>query len=135
MERTLRRAGEGLRRLGGGQGVWIVGLAILCVLTLAAGGGKQEAEETASTALERRLERVLSAVEGAGEVRVMIREREGEAATVFSSGQEAGAEGVLIVCEGAESLRVRLALEQAAQALLGVDYSRIQVVKMEGGGG
>lgn len=132
MERAVEKAGGALRRLGRSQGVWIAGLMLLCLATLVGGTGQKQAQQAVPTELESRLERVLSAVEGAGQVRVMIRESGGEAVSAFSAGQPAGAEGVVIVCEGAGDLRVRLALEQAAQALLGVEYSRIQVVKMEG---
>ena len=68
-----------------------------------------------------------------GKVRVMIREESRAEISAFAPQQEPSAEGVVIVCEGADDLRVRLALEQAAQALLGVPCSRIQVVKMEEG--
>ncbi len=70
------------------------------------------------TELEARLERVLSAVEGAGEVRAMVAEEGGAVA------------GVVIVAAGAEDVGVRLSLMQAARALLGVELDQIEVIQM-----
>ena len=69
------------------------------------------------TPLEVRVASVLSAIEGAGDVRILIRE-----------GDEVGA---LIVAEGASSVRVVLALQRAAKALLGIPVERIEVLPME----
>ena len=121
----MRRA----RRL---QWPLVAALALVCVLALATLGKGEGEPNPAGTELETRLERVLSCIEGAGRVRVMIREEE-QTLSAFAPQEEPKAAGVVIVCEGADDMRVRLALEQAAQALLGVEYSRIQVVKMEGG--
>ena len=120
------------RALRKNQWLLLAALAALCILVLALGGRKTETSAP-STELEARLERVLSAIEGTGKVRVMIREESRAEISAFAPQQEPSAEGVVIVCEGADDLRVRLALEQAAQALLGVPCSRIQVVKMEEG--
>ena len=125
--------GEFMRRVRRLQWPMIAALALACILALAAGGERESEPASAGTELEMRLERVLSAIEGAGSVRVMIREEVRAEVSAFAPQQEPSAEGVVIVCEGADDVRVRLALEQAAQALLGVPYSRIQVVKMEGG--
>ena len=125
--------GEFMRRVRRLQWPVIAALALACILVLSAGGRQGGETAQTGTALEARLERVLSAIEGAGRVRVMIREESRAEVSAFAPQQEASAEGVVIVCEGADEMRVRLALEQAAQALLGVPYSRIQVVKMEEG--
>ena len=113
-------AWRGLReKLRGARGLeWLLLLVAVCVAALAltrAGGGSGAAQPTE---LEARLERVLSAVEGAGEVRAMVAE-EGGAVT-----------GVVIVATGAEDVGVRLSLMQAARALLGVDMERIEVIQM-----
>ena len=70
------------------------------------------------TELEARLERVLSAVDGVGDVRAMVTER----------GEEIV--GVVVVAEGAEDLRVRLSLMQAARALLEIELDQIEVIEM-----
>ena len=125
--------GEFMRRVRRLQWPVIAALALACVLVLSAGGERASEPAQTGTELETRLERVLSAIEGTGKVRVMIREESRAEVYAFAPQQEPSAEGVVIVCEGADDLRVRLALEQAAQALLGVPCSRIQVVKMEEG--
>lgn len=113
-------AWRGLReKLRGARGLeWLLLLVAVCVATLAltrAGGGSGAAQPTE---LEARLERVLSAVEGAGEVRAMVAEENGAVT------------GVVIVATGAEDVGVRLSLMQAARALLGVDMERIEVIQM-----
>ena len=113
-------AWRGLReKLRGARGLeWLLLLVAVCVAALAltrAGGGSGAAQPTE---LEARLERVLSAVEGAGEVRAMVAE-EGGAVT-----------GVVIVATGAEDVGVRLSLMQAARALLGVELDQIEVIQM-----
>ena len=59
---------------------------------------------------------MLSAVEGAGDVRAMVAE-EGGSVT-----------GVVIVAAGAEDMGVRLSLMQAARALLDVELEQIEVI-------
>ena len=68
---------------------------------------------------EARLERVLSEVEGAGRVKVMVFE-----------GKD-GQTGVLVVAEGARDVSVRLRLQKAVQTVLGIDNARIDVSPME----
>lgn len=113
---------------------------ILLALCLAAGilllgrAGWVEPDAGAhATPLEQRLERVLSSVSGAGRVRVLVKESEAAVAAFGQSPSTAQAqvEGVLVVAEGAGDLRVSLELNRAVQALLGVDASAIEVLKME----
>ncbi|HIS02616.1 MAG TPA: hypothetical protein IAA75_01780 [Candidatus Pullichristensenella avicola] len=113
--RGLREKLRGARSLE-----WLILLAAACVAALmfTQGGGVETAAQ--STELEARLERVLSAIDGAGEVRAMITEREGSIV------------GVVVVAEGAAQMRVRLSLMQAARALLGVELERIEVIEMRG---
>ena len=71
--------------------------------------------------LEKRMEAVLSQVDGAGRVRVLLR-----------SEQEGGpVSGAVIVAEGARSVRVLLELQQAAKALLGLPLESIEVLGMK----
>ena len=105
-------------KLRGARGLeWLLLLIAACVaaLVLTRGGSDAGAQPTE---LEARLERVLSAVEGAGEVRAMVSEQNGEIA------------GVVIVAAGAEDVGVRLSLMQAARALLDVELDQIEVIQM-----
>ena len=109
---------------------WIIVLAVAAVLILLV--ANRNAAEGGQTALEARMEAVLSSGRGAGRVRVLVSENE-DTAQAFSAGDNAGdVQGVVIVAEGADDLRVALELSGAAQALLGVDAEKIQVLKMEG---
>ena len=105
-------AWHGLReRLRGARGLeWLLLLVAVCVAALALTRGGGDSGAAQPTELEARLERVLSAVEGAGEVRAMVAEEGGAVA------------GVVIVAAGAEDVGVRLSLMQAARALLGVEH-------------
>ena len=112
-------AWRGLKeKLRGARGLeWLLLLIAACVAALVLTRGGSDAG-TQPTELEARLERVLSAVEGAGEVRAMVSEQNGEIA------------GVVIVAAGAEDVGVRLSLMQAARALLDVELDQIEVIQM-----
>ncbi len=108
---------EKLRRARGIE--WLAVVVVVCVLGLVfLSGERGEEVGVQPTELEARLERVLSAGDGAGEVRAMVSEREGEVS------------GGVIVAGGAREVRVRLALAQAARALLGTELSQIEVIEM-----
>ena len=96
-------------------------LALLAA-ALAAGalllGGRQGSGETG---LEARMARVLSQVEGAGRVSVLLnRAADGESVS-----------GAVIVAEGADDVHVLLALQRAAKALLGLDLEAVEVLNRE----
>ncbi len=96
---------------------WIALAVAVALLALTILDGTQGSG--GSTDIERRLEQVLSSVEGAGGVRTMVMQD-----------KDGSILGVLIVAEGAGNVAVRLRLAQAAKALLNVDMNRIEVVKM-----
>lgn len=106
---------------------WIILLAVFAALILLL--SNQSAPEGQRTALEARMEAVLSAVRGAGRVRVLV--AGGGDSQAFAQQGEA-VRGVVIVADGADDVRVALELAGAAQALLGVDADKIQVLRMEG---
>lgn len=68
---------------------------------------------------EQRLAAVLSGIEGAGEVCVMITEKDGVVV------------GVLVVAEGADNIPVLIKLIEAASTALGVDRKIVNVYKMK----
>ena len=128
---------EGLKRLGGRlRGVrgieWLALVAALSLLGLALiRGNTITLREDARTDLERRMEDVLGNIAGAGKVRVLVTEQASES-HVYQPGDadQARVQGVLIVAEGAGSLRVRLELERAVRALLDVELADIEIVEM-----
>jgi len=119
---------QALDRLRGARHIgWLALAAALAALTLLATGG--EAGFSGATELERRMESVLSCVEGAGRVRVLVSGDEAVPAGSFGQTRSAG---VLVVAEGARDLRVKMELQQAVMALLGVDASQIEILGMKG---
>ncbi len=108
----------------------LLALALLALLGAAAGasGGGQE------TALERRIARALSAVEGAGEVRVVIMTRaETESAPLSGSASREIPCGAVAVARGAGDPLVNLRLTQALCSLLGLPASAVSVLGGAGG--
>ncbi len=115
--------------------------------------------ETASEDIEKRLEDALSAVEGVGGVKVVIYykssaqktiardkteetdkdQKRFEEKVVLTNGGDPVVlrensreiEGVLIVAQGGGSQKTRAELISAAQALLGIEAHKIEVLKMK----
>ena len=91
-----------------------------------------EQEEVSGTQgeLQIQLEQVLSAMEGVGEVKVMIT-MEGDKDSVFgtsSTGQRVC--GVVVVAEGAGNATVNARISDAVKALFSIDVHKISIVKM-----
>ena len=89
-------------------------IALVCILILIAlgsGGGSTASDE------EARMQRILSKIDGAGKVSVMIAEDEGGACT-----------GVVVVASGAGDIEVLLRLQRAVQALTRLELSRIEII-------
>ena len=89
-------------------------------------GDAGSSEET----LEAQLERVLSAMEGVGEVEVMIT-TENEEESVFGT-QNKGTKvcGVVVVAQGAGNASVNARISEAVKALFSIDVHKISIVKM-----
>lgn len=154
--------------LGKYQYVLLLLLVGVFLLALPVGGKKSESvpESQAQTGeepglswtdLEERLEKALSRVEGAGEVRVVLTLKEGPRQVLAQEGkvgegshetsavlvnrgsgvqepvklQELGPsyQGALVVAQGADDPRVRLALSQAVSALTGLGADKITICK------
>ncbi|MDO5379222.1 MAG: hypothetical protein Q4G52_12905 [Clostridia bacterium] len=85
-----------------------------------------------STELEKRIARTLSAMEGAGQVRVVImtREQEKSAETGFRTSGAAQQVpcGAIAVAQGADDPLVNIRLTQSLCALLGLPASSVSVV-------
>lgn len=80
--------------------------------------------------LQMQLEQILTAMEGVGEVKVMITMEE-ETESVFgttNAGQKVS--GVVVVAEGAGSASVNARISDAVKALFSIDVHKISIVKM-----
>ena len=94
---------------------WLLILALLAALLVLgmggnAGGGANEEE--------RRMERILSSIDGAGRVSVML-----------SRDPEGNCSGAVVSAGGADDLRVMLMLQSAVQALTNLELGQIEIVK------
>ena len=132
--------------------VALTGLALMVIP-----GGSEEAEPlpaaTVEESLESRLESILSRIDGAGEVKVLLTEERGgevfyqtegeDGKTVLISGadrsesglvrttQPPSYRGAVVVCRGADSAAVRLAVVEAVANATGLGTDRITVLKMK----
>ena len=94
---------------------WIAAAAICALLALSLGSG-----DSAAGGAEARMERILSQIEGAGKVTVMLSDEEG------------AARGAVVAASGAGDARVVLELQRAVRALTGLELDRIEIVKSKG---
>ena len=103
-----------------GAGAWaLLGVfALLCLILIS--GGKDT--DDVGTDTEKRMERVIKKMEGVKDCDVMIIDNDNEIT------------GVLIVCEGAEDISVRIRVQNAVGTLLDIENSKIGVVPMKGTG-
>ena len=141
--------------LGKYRYVLLVALAGLALMLLP--GGSEEAEPVPAPAveqsLESRLEGILSRIDGAGEVRVLLTEEQGgevlyqtegeDGKTVLVTGADRSENGLVrttqppcyrgavVVCKGADSAAVRLAVVEAVANATGLGTDRITVLKMK----
>ena len=111
---------ERLRAARGVEVLAAVALLALLALILSGGGGGKPASE--KTELEARLERILSLVDGAGDVRAMVTQ-DGEGSVT----------GAVIVAGGEANVRTLLDLQSAVTTLLEIDASRVEIIFSKGG--
>lgn len=87
-------------------------IILLCILVLAMLGSE---EKTALTG-EEQMGRVLSKIEGAGRVSLML----------SGEGENRGA---VVICEGADDIAVMLKLQRSVKALTGLPIEKIEILK------
>jgi len=78
----------------------------------------------AATDYERRLQRILASIDGAGEVRVMVHEYDTDLGPRI---------GVVVLAEGAGDVRVALEIARAVRALTGAQAADVEVMSMGAG--
>ena len=157
LRKTRERCAAWLRK----NRIAILAALLGLLLLLWPTGSKREAAKTETAVAgfslaetEERLETLLRQIDGAGEVRVMLTLADGGEAvyqvdeTVRDDGREeqtvlAGKapvlvqtrqpqfQGAVVVCEGADSAAVKLAVTEAVASLTGLGSGKIAVVKME----
>ena len=100
----------------------VISAIIIALALIIYSGVSEKKTEEVSTVMdeeETRLSKVLSSIEGAGQVEVMIVREDGVVT------------GVLVVAEGAKDIGVMLKLLDATSTVMGVDKSVVEVYQME----
>ena len=116
----------------------IIALIALCWLYNGSGQKSFAGQSAAHTDIESRMANTLSSIKGAGKVSVMITEEPAQTASGYDlwSGStqtdacQRGIKGAIIVAQGAKDIAVRLELLKAAQTLLGIPASKVEVFEM-----
>lgn len=109
----MTEAGEALReRVGRWKYVLLVGAVGLGLLLWPSGGSRPAGPEAEVTE-EARLEKLLSAMEGVGRSEVLLSES-----------------GAAVVCQGADSVSVRLDITEALRCYTGLGADKIVIIKM-----
>lgn len=151
---------EALKFLENKNNLMIIGVIILGIIFMTAfqdtDGAQKEVDsgDSVTEAQEERLEKILSEIEGAGEVGVMITYKDtGEKDIAYeksenSSGYDEKAVmadgspliiretgpavmGVIVIADGADDVKVKKALTEAVAAALGVEVHKICIYKRE----
>ena len=104
---------------GGGKyaALIVIGVLLLFVSTL---GG--EVSEASPETEEERLEAVCSSIDGVGRCRVMV--NYGEGGEVYA---------VAVLCEGADTVRVRESIVDLFSSLYGIGSNRISILRLGDG--
>ena len=106
-------------------------LAVLILLALGLillflGGSEKQTAEVSTEGLEERIAAACSRVEGVGECAVYI-----HYSTDNSRGGKEKVESVIVVCEGAEAVSVRLRLTEMLSSFFGIGANRVRIEKMK----
>ncbi|MBQ3030268.1 MAG: hypothetical protein IJD24_03505 [Agathobacter sp.] len=87
-------------------------------------------ETNADEDLEGQLKRVLSAMEGVGNVEVMITRETSQTGLFGNEGDSLKVSGVVVVAQGAGNATVNARISEVVKALFSVDAHKISIVKM-----
>ena len=127
-----------LKEKGSKYIIWIL-LGIL-VLIMAIPVGKEDSDSWNGTnsatdtvtqgELEQQLKNVLSAMEGVGEVEVMITTKSAKTDFFSDEYEEGEVLGVVVVAQGAGNPTIDAKISDAIKALFGIDVHKISIVKM-----
>lgn len=98
---------------------WLLLAAAICILAII-GMGNTENRASLSTEEEKRMERILSEIEGAGKTTVMI-----------SCGEGNEKHGVVVAASGIKNIQTMLEMQRAVQTLTGLDLNQIEIVISE----
>lgn len=137
----IKICGALMKKKGARIAVYLA-LGALALLICLSGGGascsltreKKQADEKAaetgafgSDATERKLEQILSKMDGAGRVKVML-----TYANAHESGEEGNVRGVIVLAEGGANFAVKNSIIAAVSTVLGIEEKCVEVFVMSG---
>ena len=104
------------------KSVLLIAVALALGLILIFIGSYGGSDDESATGVEQRLAAACSAVAGVGECEGMI---------YFTEGEEKGGsvESVIVICEGADSVEVRLRLTEMLSSFFGIGTNRVRIEK------
>ena len=105
----------------------VIFVIALGLILLFLGRGSDEGEISDKDDTEARLAAVCSEVEGVGECEIMIYYSPADSRT-----GEGKIESVIVICDGADSSKVKLRLTEMLSSFLGIGTNRIRVEKRKG---
>ena len=111
----------------------LLGLLVLVLFIPTGTVSNTEISESSSVSegeLEAQLENVLSAMEGVGDVEVMITTESSSQSTFGTSTTGEKVCGVVVVAEGAGNATINARISEAVKALFSIDVHKISIVKM-----
>ena len=125
-----------LKEKGSKYIIWIIlGVLVLIVAIPVQEESQSEAplvsEEVTQGELESKLEKVLSSMEGVGDVAVMITVKESSSDLFSDTKEEGEVLGVVVVAEGAGKTEVNAKILDTVKALFGIEVHKISIVKMQ----
>lgn len=109
----------------------LLGIVFLIPTSSVEETAEKETVYTSENELEVQLKRVLSAMEGVGEVEVMITQETSENSLFGTEESSTKICGVVVVAEGAGSAIVNTRILEAVKALFSIDAHKISIVKMK----
>ena len=105
-------------------------ILVMCIPTGSKTSQLVKEESNTESELENQLETVLSAMEGVGEVEVMITTQSNQASLFGNENDSPNVCGVVVVAEGAGVPSVNARISEAVKALFSIDAHKISIVKM-----
>lgn len=100
----------------------VLALGLILIFIGSRGTSVKDAEKSA----EERLAEACSGVEGVGECRILV-----YYSPTGTYSEDGSIQSVIVICEGADSVDVRLRLTEMLSAFYGIGANRIRVEKMK----
>lgn len=112
--KRITEAFKGARKLEWVLALILVAIAVVILLEQGISPGSVASED------ELRLERLLSQIDGTGQVSVLL------------SGKEGEYNGCVVIAEGADDVRIFLKLQRAIQTAMNIPAENIEIIATEG---